>query len=32
MTEIALPCQSPVTDAILFMLSNYAVLNFQDDQ
>lgn len=32
MTEIALPCQSPVTDAFLFMLSNYAALNFQDDQ
>ena len=32
LTEIALPYQSPVTDAFLFMLSNYAVLNFQDDQ
>ena len=31
-TEIALPYQSPVPDAFLFMLSNYAVLNFQDDQ
>jgi hypothetical protein len=28
----ALPCQSPVIDAILSITSNYAVLNFQDDQ
>jgi hypothetical protein len=28
----ALPCQSPVIDAFLFTTSNYAVLNFQDDQ